>query len=105
MRIYPKDIPEEVIEEYDVIQFANEYGYVYYEIKGEIYGVVQAGQIENLDLVKHLKTHCNFPLKQIPSLWFHKTKSIIFTLVVDDFIIKYIKKEHIDHLFKAVEEQ
>ena len=40
-----------------------------------------------------------------PGLWFYKTKPIAFTLVVDDFGIKYMKKEHIDHLLKAVKEK
>ena len=70
-----------------------------------MYGLAQAGRIAHLDLVKHLKPFGYFPSKWTPGLWFHKTKPITFTLVVDDFGIKYIKKEHIEHLLKEVEEQ
>ena len=63
MQIHLKDIPEEVTEEYDVKQFVNEDGYVYCEITGAMYGIVQAGQIAHLDLVKHLKPFGYFPSK------------------------------------------
>jgi hypothetical protein len=33
-----------------------------------------------------------------PGLWKHKPRPISFTLVVDDFGVKYVGKEHIDHL-------
>ena len=105
MRIHIKDIPEEVIEEYNMLQYVNEDGYVYCEITGAMYGLAQAGQIAHLDLIKNLAPHGYFPSKRTPGLWFHKTKPIAFTLVVDNFGIKYIDKEHINHLLKAVEEQ
>ena len=106
MRIHIKDIPEEVIYEYNVLQFVDEDGYIYCEITGVMYWLAQAGQISHLDLVKHLKSHEYFPSKQTPGLWFHKTKPIAFTLVVDNFfLIEYINKKHINHLLKPVEEQ
>ena len=43
MRIHIRDIPEEVIEEYNVLQNINEDGYVYCEITGAMYGLAQAG--------------------------------------------------------------
>jgi hypothetical protein len=35
-------------------------------------------------------------------LWHHKTRPITFTLVVDDFGVKYVGKEHADHLLNAL---
>ena len=99
------DIPEEVIEKYNELKYVNEYGYVYCEITGTMYGLSQADQIAHLNLVKHLKPHEYFASKQTPGLWFHKTKPIEFTLVVDNFRIKYIDKEQIYHLLKAAEER
>ena len=43
MRIDIKDIPEEVTEEYNVLQYIHEDGYVYCEITGAMYGLAQAG--------------------------------------------------------------
>ena len=36
-------------------------------------------------------------------LWKHKTKTIQFVLVVDDFGIKYINKDDLDHLIRTLE--
>jgi len=38
----------------------------------------------------------------VPGLWHHKTRPIKFCLVVDDFGIKYVGKEHADHLLHAL---
>jgi endonuclease I len=37
-------------------------------------------------------------------LWRHDTKPVTFTLVVDDFGIKYSGKENADHLLDALKE-
>ena len=43
-----------------------------------------------------------FELPHTPGLWKHVTHSISFTIVVDDFGIKYEGKEHADHLLVAL---
>ena len=40
----------------------------------------------------------------MPGLWTHKTRPIMFSLVVDDFGVKYAGKQHANHLFSALEE-
>ena len=37
-----------------------------------------------------------------PGLWKHIHQPIKFTLVVDDFGVKYVGKEHADHLVNAL---
>jgi hypothetical protein len=37
-----------------------------------------------------------------PGIWKHATRPIFFTLVVDDFGVKYVGKEHINHLIKCI---
>jgi hypothetical protein len=39
----------------------------------------------------------------VPGFWKHKIKSIQFVLVVDNFGIKYIKKDDLDHLIRMLE--
>jgi hypothetical protein len=34
----------------------------------------------------------------MPGLWYHESHPILFTPVIDDFGVKYIKKEDVDHL-------
>jgi hypothetical protein len=37
-----------------------------------------------------------------PGLWYHETRLITFTLVVDDFGIKYVNKADVDHLIASI---
>ena len=39
----------------------------------------------------------------MPGFWKHKTNPLQFVLVVDDFGIKYLKKEDLDHLIQLLE--
>ena len=39
-----------------------------------------------------------------PGLWKHVSRPISFTLVVDDFGIKYVREEHAKHLIGVLEE-
>jgi hypothetical protein len=56
-------------------------------------GLKQSGLLENLLSQHHLTPYGYYPTQQTPGLWLHKTKSIAFTLVVDDFVVKYVGKE------------
>ena len=40
----------------------------------------------------------------VPGLWAHKTRPIQFSLVVDDFGVKYVGEEHAQHLKSVLEE-
>jgi hypothetical protein len=42
--------------------------------------------------------------KLVPGLWKHGTRPIQFTLVFNDFGVKYIGKEHVQHLKNALKE-
>jgi hypothetical protein len=41
----------------------------------------------------------------MPGLWQHKTRPILFTLVVDNFGVKYVGKEHVDHLIWCIKQK
>jgi hypothetical protein len=43
-----------------------------------------------------------YPARHTPGLWLHKTRPISFTLVVDDFAVKYVGKHHAEHLRNAL---
>ena len=103
MKLHISDIPQEIIDEYNVMIYANEYGFVYVEIMGAMYGLKQAGKISNDDIIEYLKEFGYYPSRKTPGLWLHKTRKISFTLVVDDLGVKYIDKADEDHLFSAIE--
>ena len=53
-------------------------------------GFKQAGRIANDRLKAHL-AHFDFaPVPRTPALWKHATKPITFSLIVDNFGVKYI---------------
>ena len=102
MRIHLSLTPQEIIDEYDVMKYVESDGYVYVEITGAMYKLSQSCHIANQDLQKHLAKYRYYPTKRTPGLWKHGTRPISFTLVVDDFGIKYTNKDDIDDLFKAI---
>ena len=66
-------------------------------------GLKQAGRIANDRLVKHLAPHGYYPVKHTASLWKHKTNSITFALVVDDFGVKHSNPKDFEHLLQSLE--
>ena len=55
MQVHISDTPQEIINEYNVMIYANKDGFVYVEIMGAMYGLKQAGKIANDELVEYLK--------------------------------------------------
>ena len=97
-------IPEEILSQYNLRDIAV-VGWVYCEIKKGMYGLPHAGKISNDRLVKHLQPHGYAPVTHTPGLWKHHTRNITFTLMVDDFGIKYTNLEDVTHLQNALHQQ
>jgi len=53
-------------------------------------------------LEQRLNKEGYFQSQIVPVLWKHNTKPIQFVLVVEDFGIKYLKKEDLDHLIQML---
>ena len=66
-----------------------------------MYGIPQEVRIAHDDLVKKLGPYGYHPSRKTIGLWTYKNWPIKFTLVVDDFGVKYLGKENSLHL-KAV---
>jgi hypothetical protein len=82
------NIPEETLARYSLHQFIVK-GHVLFRVDGTMYGHPVAGRLANQDLVDHLATAGYVQDPNIPCLFSHTTSSISFTLVVDDFGVKY----------------
>ena len=67
-----------------------------------MYGLLQAGKIVNDKLKLHLAKFGYEPAPITPDLWRHQTFPLQFSLVVDDFGIKYDHQEDITHLLDAI---
>ena len=105
MRFRYADIPPEIKQQYKLDKIVHTDGFVYTEIRKGMYGLPQAGIVANKDLQKHLAPYGYHPVPHTPGLWKHETRDIIFTLVVDDFAIKYTHLDDLHHLQKALQDR
>jgi hypothetical protein len=78
-------------------------GHVYIEVQKGMYGLPQAGVLANQLLARRLAIHGYHQTKFTPCLWRHVTRPIQFTLLVDDFGVKYVGAEHAHHIIAALE--
>ena len=69
-----------------------------------MYGLPQAGILANQKLVQRLEPKGYSQCKHTLGIWRYKWRSVTFSLVVDDFRVKYIGKKHAEHLLKAIQE-
>ena len=101
MKISLAILPEDIIAQYNLLQLASN-GWVYLEIRKVMPGLKQAGRIANDRLKIHLAKFGYPPVARITSLWKHATKDICFSLVVDNFGVKYVGKDTVDHLIQTL---
>jgi hypothetical protein len=97
-------IPPNIIKHYNLDTFVNG-DFVYAKIKKAWYGLKQSGKIAHDDLVQHLAKYSYSKAKRTDGLFLHKTRYLSFTLVVDDFGIKYTNKDDVNHLIAAVRDK
>ena len=95
IRVKIDDLPDEIINKYKLRKKINKTGMLYIEVTKGMCGLPQAGLLTNELLEQRLNKHGYFQSKLVPSLWKHITRPISFTLVVDDFGVKYAGKEHV----------
>jgi hypothetical protein len=103
MRIPIGMFPTWTIKQYDLLTKVVR-GYVYLEMRRAVWGLPQAGILANKLLRKRLAPKGYYECKQTPGLWRHVTRPISFTLVVDDFGVKYTNKADVDHLIECLKE-
>ena len=75
--------------------------FYYLEMWRAVWGLPQVGILANKLLRRRLLPHGYSKCTNTPGLWKHEWQPILFTLVVDDFGIKYVGKEHVEHLLSA----
>ncbi len=102
MRLRIADMPEDVIKHYNLHDKATPDGYVYCEIQKGMYGLPQAGIIAQQLLKERLNKHGYRQSQTTPGLWTHDTRPICFSLVVDDFGVKYVGEENTKTLLETV---
>jgi hypothetical protein len=94
-------LPQETIEKYNLNEMATD-GKVYIEIQKGMYGLPQAGILINELLQRNLAKDGYRPTTHTHGVWTHDTRPISFSLVVDDFGVKYVGREHDEHLMACI---
>jgi hypothetical protein len=93
-------LPADIIDHYNLRKKAID-GYVYMEIWKGIYGLPQAGILEQTTQ-KWLARHGYFKQFHTPGLCKHVSRPIWFNLCMDDVSIKYIGQENLQHLYDVL---
>jgi hypothetical protein len=99
-----KLFPEDINAEYDLRNKVDATRNVHCEVRQGMYGLLQAGIIAPELLEERLLKAGHWQSKITPGYWKHNWRPISFTLVVDDFGVKYIRKEHVHHLTQTLKQ-
>ena len=78
VRIKLSDVPQDFVDEYNLQDFADANGWVYFEIKNGVYGLPQSGVLAQDLLEKRLKLHDYYQCPITPGLWRHTWRPIMF---------------------------
>ncbi len=63
-----------------------------------VWGLPQGGILANKCIHRKLAPFGYYKCVNTPGLWYHETRLLTFTLIVDDFGVKYVDKTDVDHL-------
>jgi hypothetical protein len=95
--------PPEFIAEYNLHHLFNSKDRILCEITKGMYGLPQAGRLAYESLLEHLNKAGYVRTGITPGLFRHTSRDIIFSLVVDDFGVRYTRKEDALHLINHLE--
>ncbi len=93
--------PTWIVEQYDLNKHAL-HGFVHLEMQRAVWGLPQAGILANKCLRRKLAPLRYYESTHTPGLWYHKSRLITFTLVVDNFGVKYVSKDKVNHLITSI---
>jgi hypothetical protein len=91
-------IPTDVWKQNNLEKFVDDRGHVYTRVAKGMYGLPKAGKVGSDCLLPRLAAAGYTESGVTPGLFKHATNSIIFALVVDDFLVPYSNNEDLAHL-------
>ena len=91
-----------IIEQYELDKHVHN-GYIYLELRRAVWGLPRAAILANKRLKQKLAPFGYHECKNSPGLWYHKTKNITFTLVDDNFRVKYADTSDVEHLIASIQ--
>jgi hypothetical protein len=97
------EIPQEIIDEYNIQDYISPGDTkVYVEVTGALYGMKQAGYLANKDIVTHLANNGYTQCPNTACLFRHIKDDIEFSLITDDFGVRYGSKPAADKLLEVM---
>ena len=97
-----KYIPADIISKYCLEPFIHNDS-ILFEVSKCMYGLPQAGLLSHNHLIGHLALHGYIQDRDVPCLFTHVSQDLQFTLVVDDFGIKYSNVADVHELVRILE--
>ncbi len=97
-------LPEWIKIQYNLDTHARD-GFAFLEIWRALWGLPQAGISANKLLRKRLKPHGYYKCVNTPGLFHHTTRPVTFSLMVNNCGVKYVGKEHADHLINCLKKE
>jgi hypothetical protein len=93
--------PTWIEEQYDLNRHAL-HSFVHLEMQQAVWGLPQAGILANKRLRRKLAPFGYCESTHTPGLWYHESQPITFTLLVDDFGVKCVSKDNVNHLITSI---
>jgi len=103
MHILVAVLPDEILDHYNLHLLIHK-GHIYVEIQHGMYGLLQASKLANIQLQNFLAPHGDHPCPITPGLWTHASCDICFTLVIDDFAVRYMDQHNVNNLLAALKD-
>lgn len=104
LRMNIKNFPDDVIKHYNLLDKVDAKGNLYIKCVSGMYGLPHAGIIAQRLLEERLNKAGYYQSDQTSGFWKHKWRPVSFSLIVDDFGVKYVGKEHAQHLMETLRE-
>jgi hypothetical protein len=101
MKIPLSLFPTWTIKQYNLNTLAVD-GWVYIEMRCAVWGLPQAGILANKWLRQKLAPFGYHESINTLALWMHESQPITFTLVVNNFGVKFTNIDDVDHLISSI---
>ena len=96
-------IPDEIIDNYKMKNKVPEDRYIYIYASENLFMDWNNQELLQKIIARILNKEGYNQAKHTKGIWLHKNKNISFTLVVDNYGVKYIHKQGVDRLIKILE--
>ena len=95
-------IPQKVINYYKLQDKVTTDGWLHHKIRKAIYGLKESGKLANIKLQTVLASEGYKLCRFTHGLYRHEARNITFSLVVDNFGVRYINKRDAFYLIKTL---